>query len=179
MGSDHQNTDRHKRTTHFNPRSPCGERQAAGCNTFRAAAISIHARRWLRPSFCCNFNPRSPCGERLLNMVLMISACAISIHAPRVGSDGADYFNGNASDDISIHAPRMGSDLAETALLALNTAISIHAPRMGSDAWAWEKREKAGRHFNPRSPYGERRKSSPQEPTRTQISIHAPRMGSD
>ena len=37
--------------THFNPRSPCGERRCW---------------RFARP-LLCHFNPRSPCGERLCN----------------------------------------------------------------------------------------------------------------
>ena len=58
--------------THFNPRSPCGERrqiqrcQALICSfqstlpVWGATTKHIHTRRDL-----CYFNPRSPCGERL------------------------------------------------------------------------------------------------------------------
>ena len=82
---------------YFNPRSPCGERQAilrlclslcpisihaprVGSDTFALSSksqssISIHAPRvgsdWKMPrstTWRCYFNPRSPCGERRLNL---------------------------------------------------------------------------------------------------------------
>ena len=55
---------------------------------------------------------------------------------------------------ISIHAPRGGSDVVSTYKVEIRI-ISIHAPRGGSDVYdhAGEKQE---RHFNPRSPWGER-----------------------
>ena len=59
----------------------------------------------------------------------------ISIHAPRTGSDGAGLPN-QPGHDISIHAPRTGSDDRQP-LLRLD-----------------------GRHFNPRSPHGERRSTT-------------------
>ena len=39
--------------------------------------------------------------------------------------------------------------------MLISLTISIHAPRVGSDAQAAHQR-KAGSHFNPRSPCGER-----------------------
>ena len=56
--------------------------------------------------------------------------------------------------------------------------ISIHAPRVGSDRWSITKPEQS-RHFNPRSPCGERRVGVPILIGRRNISIHAPRVGSD
>ena len=56
--------------------------------------------------------------------------------------------------------------------------ISIHAPRVGSDR-SVEVLGKGGKHFNPRSPCGERRwLDFPGYPS-CAISIHAPRVGSD
>ena len=100
----------------------------------------------------------------------------ISIHAPRTGSD-ADNLPGLQRGDISIHAPRTGSD-----------------PPRCCACWAC-------RHFNPRSPHGERQALQPGKcspagfqstlPARgatrrktpdknpLHISIHAPRTGSD
>ena len=56
--------------------------------------------------------------------------------------------------------------------------ISIHAPRGGSD-----KAERRGtgseRHFNPRSPWGERPVYLIGGKSQRHISIHAPRGGSD
>ena len=79
--------------------------------------------------------------------------------------------------------------------------ISIHAPRTGSDGTTW-RATSTPKHFNPRSPHGERRaytcptpclsayfnprsphgeRHSHTAPTvqATKISIHAPRTGSD
>ena len=58
-------------TIHFNPRSPCGERQIigenrAGIHRFQST-LSLRRATSPRPSGgCCtpDFNPRSPCGER-------------------------------------------------------------------------------------------------------------------
>ena len=58
-------------STHFNPRSPDGERQRLRC----AAARVVY------------FNPRSPDGERLMEAPRNSDNYDISIHAPRMGSD--------------------------------------------------------------------------------------------
>ena len=147
--------------SHFNPRSPHGERRqhydrtryhllfqstlpARGATAFQAfscihAWISIHAPR--TGSDCHTsplqfrivyFNPRSPHGERL---------CGAH------GGHHADgYFNPR-----SPHGERQQSALGSPE----NKRISIHAPRTGSD-----------------------RGASP-SPGKGRISIHAPRTGSD
>ena len=80
-------------------------------------------------------------------------AFEISIHAPRGGSDqSAPYKDYRLL--ISIHAPRGGSD-RHRDYRADPSCISIHAPRGGSDPPAWMVLDKY-RHFNPRSPWGER-----------------------
>ena len=56
---------------------------------------------------------------------------------------------------ISIHAPRMGSDVPAMTGFTPWMVISIHAPRMGSDRDHHTQRL-LRRHFNPRSPDGER-----------------------
>ena len=60
-----------RRTEHFNPRSPRGER--------RRPAPRTHPRPY--------FNPRSPRGERLRRRSWPSGRSSISIHAPREGSD--------------------------------------------------------------------------------------------
>ena len=62
----------HRLCSYFNPRSPCGERQAYGMDSSTAYQVSIHAPRVGSDLLCkalisClnGFNPRSPCGERL------------------------------------------------------------------------------------------------------------------
>ena len=101
--------------------------------------------------------------------------------------------------EISIHAPRTGSD-AQWYDTIQDCIISIHAPRTGSDTTP-RMRSTTTRHFNPRSPHGERRAASSVREVRPlfqstlpargatlqanlasghrYISIHAPRTGSD
>ena len=61
----------------FNPRSPCGERQATQYIGKSAYIISIHALHAESDNTAAKraqagtyFNPRSPCGERRIVMVL-------------------------------------------------------------------------------------------------------------
>ena len=77
----------------------------------------------------------------------------ISIHAPRVGSDVFDV-DSHKSLAISIHAPRVGSDRSIYSLFPSGW-ISIHAPRVGSDL-RMLLFGNVIKHFNPRSPCGER-----------------------
>ena len=124
----------------------------------------------------------------------------ISIHAPRTGSDfralvydasviqfqstlparGATAHRRSFGGDevISIHAPRAGSDLGFADCVFRVFEISIHAPRTGSDPSSSSTFRRT-RHFNPRSPHGERRLWQVAQEIHTSISIHAPRTGSD
>ena len=81
------------RPSHFNPRSPCGERLAFCLFGALSLLISIHAPhagsdadRILTSSHARDFNPRSPCGERRVAR-LSLARWFISIHAPHAGSD--------------------------------------------------------------------------------------------
>ena len=80
--------------SHFNPRSPHGERRLADVVPATHLRISIHAPRTgsdaLRASArrqAHYFNPRSPHGERLVRRQPLRRVLRISIHAPRTGSD--------------------------------------------------------------------------------------------
>ena len=125
---------------HFNPRSPDGERP------LRRPVCRIHAKfqstlpgwgaTWcprIRPTRSSNFNPRSPDGERRGRGIRRQETFQFQSTLP---GWGATSHPSHASRPfrISIHAPRMGSD---------NT-IPTGCP--------------ANRYFNPRSPDGERRK---------------------
>ena len=181
-GSDERPQPADAHGSHFNPRSPHGERPAASQPPARAS----------------NFNPRSPHGERLLEEATL-NAKQISIHAPRTGSDlrrvpggfcrAADfnprsphgerrrkhppwqrtrYFNprsphGERPDKRcnQLRKRKFQSTLpARGATRHVLSArhvkkISIHAPRTGSD---FRHRVRATQYL---------------------ISIHAPRTGSD
>ena len=68
--------------SHFNPRSPCGERQNGDKPGNPVRLISIHAPRVGSDSFA--LNPMSP-------------GSFISIHAPRVGSDRSELASNDAN----------------------------------------------------------------------------------
>ena len=147
-------------TTHFNPRSPRGERQST-----QDGSIS-------RSIFQSTLPARGATTQHWYNWQIL----PISIHAPREGSDLVvliimvidRYFNPRSPRgerrapvpnsiilyDISIHAPREGSDSAG-ATDVNNIGISIHAPREGSDNQIVRQIRQSW-HFNPRSPRGER-----------------------
>ena len=215
--------------TDFNPRSPDGERPERGLDVGQSAGISIHAPRmgsdqrriqrltpaepisihaprmgsdeasaetcaWYKPfqstlpgwgaTICSSqplislndFNPRSPDGERPPLRHAGTNVRGISIHAPRMGSD-LDVCT------TYLHRYKFQSTLPGWGATRL---VSICRPR---------------RHFNPRSPDGERRRqiftvpksqrfqstlpgwgatgSAGRRELDRRISIHAPRMGSD
>ena len=104
-----------------------------------------------------DFNPRSPHGERHLFRQRVEVGRRISIHAPRTGSDEnllhtvRDYI-------ISIHAPRTGSDLRISAHTVSRKLFQSTLPARG----ATEEEALTNvilRHFNPRSPHGERQQA--------------------
>ena len=169
----------------FNPRSPCGERQALpgrtkprrkfqstlpvwgatddAVNTYQAVVISIHAPRVgsdRREPHERNkpvyFNPRSPCGERRTTNGWWTWLPPISIHAPRVGSDLSAVERQKALAEFQSTLPVWGAT-ADNANKMGTSMISIHAPRVGSDERDIADKQ-SGENFNPRSPCGERRK---------------------
>ena len=82
--------------SHFNPRSPHGERRLADVVPAPQLRISIHAPRtgsdgsnFSFDEQPYDFNPRSPHGERPALRDALWRSAQISIHAPRTGSDGA------------------------------------------------------------------------------------------
>ena len=94
-GSDTNRKVDKKRFTHFNPRSPWGERPV-GLETLEGVLRHFNPRSpWgERPACPCpgidsawDFNPRSPWGERRNSNFYVLTIRNISIHAPRGGSD--------------------------------------------------------------------------------------------
>ena len=173
--------------SHFNPRSPHGERPRAGDERGGGKA----------------FQSTLPARGATAVAALMIAVNGISIHAPRTGSDRRSHqrrtsrrrfqstlpargatqrrtsrrrkqrFQSTlpargatrrpnivlcAKPDISIHAPRTGSDQMDSAERA-DYRISIHAPRTGSDL-SRNAFWICAKNFNPRSPHGERQTGS-------------------
>ena len=125
---------------YFNPRSPWGERRARQSNTRFAAAFQSTlpvggATRSFLPLFLrvIYFNPRSPWGERR-----------------HLGVDQAHFLR------ISIHAPRGGSDFEIISHSGLHSTFQSTLP-VGGATWACPASRHPASHFNPRSPWGERR----------------------
>ena len=126
--------------THFNPRSPHGERPTKSSRARTRRKISIHAPRTgsdvprcLRSSSSSYyFNPRSPHGERRSSRRrLKLSSARFQSTLPARGATGYGIFS-RLHLRISIHAPRTGSDCAKLEQ-CVHLRISIHAPRTGSD----------------------------------------------
>ena len=141
-GSDAQRVTARCGTPYFNPRSPHGERRAAGQS---------------RPLGRENFNPRSPHGERRYRDATRTDKRQFQSTLPARGAttnEAAERRNAA----ISIHAPRTGSDPTPGLSDVAKGRISIHAPRTGSDR-ASRRASARQRNFNPRSPHGERRLS--------------------
>ena len=161
VGRDYADNTRLSTSSDFNPRAPCGARQAIRAVYVRSVLISIHAPRVGRDTVGVLFRNRE----------------WISIHAPRVGRDqrvsqycagvnafqstrpvwGATIAEGDHKNHfaISIHAPRVGRDL-EFLPKSAEVRISIHAPRVGRDRQ--QATVQYGKpNFNPRAPCGARR----------------------
>ena len=79
---------------------------------------------------------------------------------------------------ISTHAPRTGSDKQSGATTAANGAFQPTLPARGATLSGWHCHDRR-RHFNPRSPHGERRTAAAAAAQAWRISTHAPRTGSD
>ena len=125
--------------THFNPRSPHGERQVilivwACASLFQS---TLPARGATHQGVLCRCKVRK-----------------ISIHAPRTGSDGHADAVADVLPRISIHAPRTGSDLLNPFNIAKQVKFQSTLPARG--ATQHRHRNAVQRDFNPRSPHGER-----------------------
>ena len=161
MGSDPHFEEAARKRVHFNPRSPCGERQAPPCppdgpnDNFNPRSPCGERPSAAPPAADLpDFNPRSPCGERRGWQIMQNEHRPISIHAPRVGSD-----TGNqavcVADGISIHAPRVGSDSTGPCHSVHSSAFQSTLPVWGATLIMAFASVTVG-NFNPRSPCGER-----------------------
>ena len=141
--------------SHFNPRSPCGERHL--CGNVHLHFTGFQSTLSLRRATTCSpkhtrtntyFNPRSPCGERPT--------------AP--GSSPTTWPNFNPRSPCG---ERPGLQRAAQH----SDPISIHALLAESDR-KWSRPLPGPGDFNPRSPCGERRDDRGVRGPQT-ISIHA------
>ena len=170
---------------HFNPRSPCGERQGRFVHVTPPVIFQSTLPVWGATAkggsrSCCNayFNPRSPCGERL------------SDSSPK-----------NSWSVFQSTLPVWGAT-TRYPIAWMSWEFQSTLPVWGATGWEACPATRCGSYFNPRSPCGERQKGSVEQlyfhaqfqstlpvwgatgnPERGRtvegISIHAPRVGSD
>ncbi|OQM47588.1 hypothetical protein B5783_1881 [Bifidobacterium breve] len=95
-----------------------------------------------------------------------------------MGSDCSLFFARHIHHHISIHAPRMGSDRLARHEAQEPQGFQSTLPGWGATSIC-RRCPRWHRHFNPRSPDGERLCRQFDELAQLTISIHAPRMGSD
>ena len=158
------------RIPYFNPRSPCGERRHSAPASTKILRISIHAPRVGSDCFFSShvngiiyFNPRSPCGERQNSQKARYNTRRFQSTLPVWGAT-YQQFPVFYHKYISIHAPRVGSD----RIVSLRRGECKHFNPRSPCGERLCRREKSRQnyHFNPRSPCGERlRPRAPGLPT--------------
>ena len=205
-GATHYVQASYRRCPYFNPRTPCGVRQAkVREQEFEIIFQSTHPMRGatdiafnMLPN-AIDFNPRTPCGVRLASVIVMIFCAPISIHAPHAGCDPTFFGVSSIQTLFQSTHPMRGATHARLNIF-LDTVISIHAPHAGCDKTRHRETPYA-LHFNPRTPCGVRRidnihtwddwsfqsthpmRGATYSPARSRawlaISIHAPHAGCD
>ena len=129
-GRDAATRMRSRRHRCFNPRAPCGARQALQDDGTMLCDVSIHAPRVRDP------------GQ------------GVSIHAPRAGRDGRPPLK-QSEPDVSIHAPRAGRDGNPRRVCGYQAGFNPRAP-CGARHRGCPCCPKSC-SFNPRAPCGARR----------------------
>ena len=195
-------------TSHFNPRSPHGERHFANIerkidNVFQPTLPARGATRGARnhqqlhiyfnprsphgerrifrlrsDTQTYNFNPRSPHGERL---AVACGKNAKNLHFnPRSPHGERPWCAENAPSCVEFQPtlPARGATLSDWLLLQSNINFNPRSPH-GERRFGDLQLRLALQNFNPRSPHGERPLSQGSELTQMAISTHAPRTGSD
>ena len=147
-------------------------------------SISIHAPRTGSDSYsnfayarCKNFNPRSPHGERR-KQAQKTNGWEISIHAPRTGSDSQHGSMAASKPEFQSTLPARGATNQPGHDEWLTRHFNPRSPH-GERRLQPANCAASHHHFNPRSPHGERQRLGALILADGVISIHAPRTGSD
>ncbi len=148
------------------------------------------------------FQSTLPAGERHRHQNRCAIPICISIHAPRGGSDHQRRSNINPAAYFNPRSPRgerrqlppssgLQAEFQSTLPAGGATTVNVFGlfpgwlfqstlPAGGAThRWSSLSRSATGKHFNPRSPRGERRNLTNKQAKVLDISIHAPRGGSD
>ena len=170
-------------TSHFNPRSPHGERpfSSAFAAALRVFQPTLPARGATPAKMIlystATFQPTLPARGATISGERSARTDAISTHAPRTGSDARPKCHLLHQFAFQPTLPARGATKLPE-LLEIIICISTHAPRTGSDS-ADRVQHRYRTYFNPRSPHGERQSGFYIEEAEISISTHAPRTGSD
>ena len=147
---------------HFNPRAPYGARHPWSC---AKTLLSI-------------FQSTRPIRGATAHHRGRLERSHISIHAPHTGRDNLLLRRCRGILAISIHAPHTGRDIIDRDYLGNEYKFQSTRPIRGatpSTPWAGI----SPMNFNPRAPYGARRKKPRRHHGPSDISIHAPHTGRD
>ena len=184
-GSDRPRRRDAKKDSHFNPRSPHGERHttidvqggawvfqstlpARGATGSRGMILmpgtfqsTLPARGATVAYSTCllltpYFNPRSPHGERRTPAFSDSSVTLFQSTLPARGAT-AHALGILRAAEISIHAPRTGSDRSRAGHSPRRRDFNPRSPHGERRSADWRGRVPP-EHFNPRSPHGERRR---------------------
>ena len=174
-----------RRTPHFNPRSPHGERLYAldsmSSNSIFQSTLPARGATCSavhRANAILDFNPRSPHGERRRDYRTWYRALLISIHAPRTGSDVPRVQSADTGRQISIHAPRTGSDQNIASAVTFRAAFQSTLPARGATIQRPCSSSVKSR-FQSTLPARGATDLCAGDGLLLHISIHAPRTGSD
>ena len=142
----------------FNPRSPHGERRDANLPHVLAAL---------------NFNPRSPHGERHGGSRLREGKENISIHAPRTGSDPRSARKPPESARFQSTLPARGATMCISSTRSAAFVFQSTLPARGATVPA-SSAVSTTNYFNPRSPHGERPRTTSTSAASTNFNPRSP-----
>ena len=116
-----------------------------------------------------DFNPRAPYGARLVLHALLHVVLDISIHAPHTGRDTSNPISENLPGAFQSTRPIRGATRISITRGSPNSLFQSTRPIRGA-TWRTGRRISRRRYFNPRAPYGARRRKrrKARPPTRFQ-----------
>ena len=170
----------------FNPRSPHGERRRWRILDQLYQGISTHAPRTgsdpiNRDKYeeVLHFNPRSPHGERRASARRAPgNSCAFQPTLPARGATIDKIKRLSPKKKFQPTLPARGATRRNYPLLRQQGLFQPTLPARGATRTA-RATKPSTKHFNPRSPHGERQRGFAVLTEGESISTHAPRTGSD
>ena len=163
---------------HFNPRLPCGRRRSSismpgASRQFQSSPPMREATQDLlrRALTIKHFNPRLPCGRRRTIATTARTIFYFNPHLP-CGRQLGSVSPVAKSSSFQSPPPMRGATVFGRGA-APGSYISTHAPHAGSDLLLGSVRPSC-KHFNPRSPCGERRNVRSNTPSMPDFNPRSP-----